>query len=121
MGLQYFCRRYWRSSIGAWVLASLCGCVFVPRTTTTFDEDCQTESHHMVLDADQLGSLGHCANQGCVAELVAMGAVATASAIVSGSIVVTGNVVYWIEKQGRCISAAHPAGHASLDDQAVSG
>jgi len=88
--------------------ASLLGCVFVPRTTTTYDEDCQVESHHMLLDAQQVGSIGRCANQGCIAELVAMGAVATTSAIVSGSIVVTGNVVYWLEKAGHCIGASHP-------------
>jgi len=35
---------------------------------------------------------------------VAVGAVAAASAVVSGSIVVAGNMVYWFEKQGRCIA-----------------
>ena len=86
-----------------WAAAFLLGCVFVPRTTTTYDKDCQVEAHHMVLDAQQIGSFGSCANHGCAAELVAAGAVATASVIVSGSIAVTGNVVYWLEKQGRCV------------------
>jgi hypothetical protein len=35
--------------------------------------------------------------------LVAAGATAAASAVISGSIVVAGNVVYWFEKQGRCV------------------
>ena len=91
------------------MLAPLFGCIYVPRTTTTFDQDCQVESHYMVLDAAQIGSFGHCANQGCVVELVAAGAVAAASAIVSGSIVVTGNVVYWLEKERSCMGAA-PSG-----------
>jgi hypothetical protein len=34
---------------------------------------------------------------------VAVGAVAAASVVVSGSIVVVGNVVYWLEKQGKCL------------------
>jgi hypothetical protein len=56
----------------------------------------------MVLELHQVGVLGGCVNDGCVALLVAVGAVAAASAVVSGSIVVAGNVVYWFEKQGRC-------------------
>jgi hypothetical protein len=30
------------------------------------------------------------------------GVTAAASAVVSGSIAVVGNVVYWLERQGRC-------------------
>jgi len=37
--------------------------------------------------------------------LVAIGAVAAASAVVSGSIVLVGNIVYWAEKQGKCALA----------------
>ena len=56
----------------------------------------------MVLEMQQIGVFGGCVNDGCVALLVAVGAVAVASAVVSGSIVVAGNVVYWFEKQGQC-------------------
>jgi len=56
----------------------------------------------MVLEMQQVGLFGSCVNEGCVAELVAYGAVTAASAVVSGSIVVAGNVVYWYEKQGQC-------------------
>jgi hypothetical protein len=56
----------------------------------------------MVLEMQQIGVFGRCVNDGCVALLVAVGAVAAASAVVSGSIVVAGNVVYWFEKQGQC-------------------
>jgi len=56
----------------------------------------------MVLEMQQVGVFGNCVNDGCVALLVAFGAVAAASAVVSGSIVVAGNVVYWYEKQGQC-------------------
>jgi len=84
------------------LVALLGACVLVPRTTTSFDEQCQVETHHMVLEERYVGPFVNCANQACGAELVAVGAVATASAVVSGSIALTGNVVYWVEKQGRC-------------------
>jgi hypothetical protein len=84
------------------LVAALHGCVVVPRTTTVYDQDCQIEARHMELASQQLVSLVGCRNDGCVAVLVASGAVAAASAVVSGTIVVTGNVVYWFEKQGRC-------------------
>jgi hypothetical protein len=56
----------------------------------------------MVLELQQIGFFGGCVNEGCIALLVAAGAVTAASAVVSGSIVVAGNTVYWFEKQGQC-------------------
>jgi len=87
------------------VAALLQGCVFVPRTTTTYDEECRTERRHMTLRPEQIGYIGSCAGRDCVYVLVAFGAVAATSAVVSGSIVVVGNVVYWLEKQGKCAIA----------------
>ena len=84
----------------------IAGCIYVPRTTVMYDEDCQIEARRMTLQPVQLGALGHCQGQGCAELLVAAGAVAAASAVVSGSIVITGNVVYWFEKQGRCLVQA---------------
>lgn len=84
----------------------LAGCVYLPRTTTVYDEDCRIEARHMQMEMAQIGGLGHCSGRGCAELLVAAGAVAAASAVVSGSIVVTGNVVYWFEKQGRCLASA---------------
>jgi hypothetical protein len=96
--------------IGRVALASLlsvmAGCIYVPRTTVMYDQDCHIEARHMTLQPVQLGALGHCQGQGCAELLVAAGAVAAASAVVSGSIVITGNVVYWFEKQGRCLVQA---------------
>ena len=89
----------------ALVVALLQGCVFVPRTTTTYDEECRTETKQMTLRPEQIGIIGSCAGRDCVYVLVAVGAVAAASAVVSGSIVVVGNVVYWLEKQGKCAIA----------------
>ena len=80
----------------------LAACVYVPRTTNVYDADCNIYARHMDLEAAQVGGFARCANEGCVALLVAMGAVTAASAVVSGSIVVTGNVVYWFEKKGQC-------------------
>ena len=88
----------------------LAGCVFVPRTVQVYDEDCQITSRQMVLDVQQIGTLGHCHNEGCAAALVAIGAVAAVTAVVSGSVVLVGNVVYWIEKQTTpCGGAVQPA------------
>jgi hypothetical protein len=80
----------------------LSGCIYTPRTTQTFDEECQTQAHHMSLEREEQVKLMGCTQQGCAALLVAAGLVTVASAVVSGSIVVVGNVVYWFEKQGRC-------------------
>lgn len=81
------------------------GCIYFPRTTTVYDEDCRIEARHMQLEMAQIGAFGRCSGQGCAQLLVAAGAVAAATAVVSGSIVITGNVVYWFEKQGRCLAS----------------
>ena len=86
--------------------AALAGCVFVPRTTTVYDKDCDIEAKSMTMDLQQIGQLGSCQGKDCAAVLVAAGAVLTASAVISGSIVVAGNTVYWFEKEGRCIATA---------------
>ena len=77
-------------------------CIYLPRTTEVYDQDCRVMARHMTLEATQVEGFGRCQNEGCVALLAAMGAVSAASAVMSGSIVVTGNVVYWFEKRGRC-------------------
>jgi len=83
-------------------LPLLQACVFVPRTTLVFDEDCQIEARQMVLELQQVGALVSCHGDGCAAVLAGAGLVAAASAVVSGSIVIAGNIVYWFEKQGAC-------------------
>jgi hypothetical protein len=82
--------------------ALLQGCVYVPRTTSVYDEECKTLAKHMTLQPAQIGHFGSCHGRDCVYVLVALGAVAAASAVVSGSIVVAGNAVYWAEKQSQC-------------------
>jgi hypothetical protein len=85
------------------ICTALAGCIYVPRTTTVYDQDCHIEAKHMTMEMTQVGALGGCQGTQCAQLLVAAGAVTAASAVVSGSIVVTGNVVYWFEKQGRCL------------------
>jgi hypothetical protein len=80
------------------------GCIYLPRTTTVYDQDCKVEARQMTMELAQIGGLAGCQAQGCAQLLVAAGAVAAASAVVTGSIVVTGNIVYWFEKQGRCLT-----------------
>lgn len=83
--------------------ALLQGCVYVPRTTTVYDEKCNVHARQMTLQPEHLVHFGgSCGGRDCVYVLVALGAVAAASAVVSGSIVVAGNVVYWFEKRGQC-------------------
>ena len=80
----------------------LAGCVVVPRTVQVYDADCQITYRQMVMSVEQVGTFGHCRNEGCAAVLVALGAVATVTAVVSGSVVIVGNVVYWFEKRNLC-------------------
>ena len=87
--------------------ASLAACVYVPRTTEVYDDECRIQAKQMTLDVQQVGVFLHCHDRACGAVLVTLGAVTVASAIVSGSIVVAGNVVYWFEKRGRCRPQAH--------------
>lgn len=82
---------------------ALSGCVFVPKTVDLYDSKCQTAWKQMELEPVQIAVIGPCSNGNCAAELAVVGAVAAASAVVSGSIVIVGNVVYWMEKQGRCV------------------
>jgi hypothetical protein len=90
------------------ICAALAGCIYVPRTTVVYDQDCHIEAKHMTMEMTQVGALGGCQGSQCAQLLVAAGAVTAASAVVSGSIVVTGNVVYWFEKQGRCLLSPAP-------------
>lgn len=89
------------------VFALLTGCVYLPNTTTTYDETCQSHKRHMRLEVQQVGTLMGCQGDACVAALVAFGAVTAATAIVSGSIAMVGNVVYWLEEQGQCPGASN--------------
>ena len=95
--------------------ALLAGCIFAPRTVSFYDRDCRIVTRQMVLDSQQVASIAHCQNEGCLTLLVAMGAVSAVSAVVSGSVVVVGNVVYWFEKRSQCRPLAAPAAPAAPD------
>ena len=96
-------------------LASLVGCIVVPQTQRVYDPDCKMHTHQVTLEAAVLGGFHRCAGDGCLALLAAAGVVTAASLVVSGSIALVGNVVYWIERQGRCprAPAAAPWGAPS--------
>lgn len=93
----------WRVIAAAVLASSLMACIVVPRTTQTYDPDCQIYVRQMTLQAQQIGYFAGCANDGCVVLLATAGVIAAGSAVVSGSIAVVGNVVYWAEKQQRCV------------------
>jgi hypothetical protein len=82
----------------------LSGCVVVPVTTESYDADCQVVTHHMELQAVQVGAISSCSNQGCAALVIAAAGVTAASAIISGSIVVVGNAAYWAERRSGCMA-----------------
>jgi hypothetical protein len=84
------------------LMLPLSGCVFLPRTTLVYDPDCHITTRQMRLEPVEIGQLQRCGQAECGAILVAVGAVAAASLVISGSIVIVGNVVEWAEKQGRC-------------------
>ena len=90
------------TGLGIGCVLALQACVMVPRTTEVYDENCKVMSKQMDLEPVQIAAIRGCSNSGCTAALVAAGATAAASAIISGSIVIVGNVAYWFEKQGRC-------------------
>jgi hypothetical protein len=80
------------------------GCMVVPKTTSTFEPECQVVTKRIELEVTQVGYFGACRNNAeCSAILVTAGFVAVASAVVSGSYAVVGNVVYWLERQGQCL------------------
>jgi predicted small integral membrane protein len=91
--------------------ALLSACVVVPVTIASYDPDCQVVTHHMELQAVQVGAISGCSNQGCAALVLAATGVTAVSAIISGSIVVIGNVGYWAERRAGCVAppAAPPA------------
>jgi hypothetical protein len=89
-------------SLALLACVALTGCVFVPRTQTTYDPQCSVHRRQMTLDAAQLGNFNGCSGRECGYVLAAIGAVAAASLVVSGSIVVAGNLVYYLEARGSC-------------------
>ena len=77
-------------------------CIVVPQTREFYDPECRMLKKEMRLETAVVGRFQACQGDGCIALLVATGAVTAASAVVSGSIALVGNVAYWFENQGRC-------------------
>ncbi len=92
------------------LLALLGGCVYLPHTTVAYDAECGILERRMTLQLHQVGYFARCQNEGCAELLVLAGAVSAVSAVISGSVVVAGKMVYWLEKQGRCINHKHKPG-----------
>ena len=90
------------------VALALQACVMVPVAKYRYDEGCRTTVKQMTLEPVQLASIGSCSNEGCVAIVALAGATAAVTAVVSGSVAIVGNVVYWMERAGRCDAPAGP-------------
>ena len=88
----------------------LTACIYVPRTRITPDPQCQGVQKSMVLEEQKIEALHSCNHSNCVGVLVSAGVVAAASVVVSGSIAVVGNVVYWVERESKCLRAAQQDG-----------
>ena len=93
--------------------AVLGACIVVPQTQMVYDPDCKMHTRQVTLQAAYLGGFHSCAGDSCLAMLAAVGVVTAASVVVSGSIALVGNVVYWMERQGRCPPAPATAPLAS--------
>jgi hypothetical protein len=99
--------------------ALLSGCVVVPQTREVYDEKCRMLTKEVVLETAVLGQFRGCNDKECALMLASMGVVTAATAVVSGSVAVVGNVVYWFERQGRCLTTA-PAPQAPAFPAAAS-
>jgi len=92
-------------ALAAGLLAS--GCVVVPITRDSYDDDCKVATHHMELTTVQVKEVGVCHTplnvNGALCVLGAVG-LATVSTVVSGSVVVVGNVAYWTERKAACVA-----------------
>ncbi len=85
------------------------GCVFYPKKVEYYEGDCDIQVRKLTLESEQMQggcTGGNNSGDNAKACLVLVLAVSASSAIISGSIVVVGNVVYWLEKQGKCIAKA---------------
>jgi hypothetical protein len=85
------------------IAAALSSCVVVPQTRDVYDAECQITSKEIVLEVAVLGRFHGCSGQGCAAMMATLGIVTAASVVISSSVAVVGNVLYWAEKQGRCV------------------
>lgn len=78
-------------------------CVYVPVAVDTYDYECRMVARQYTLQPVQFAAIQGCANSGCAALMAAAGITAAGSLVISGSVAIVGNVVYWLEKQGRCL------------------
>ena len=77
---------------------NLAACLFVPETKAIKNNDCQLVTKKWSLEFKKTDISGRVNGE----ILVAIGAVAVGSLVVSGSVVVVGNSIHWLEQQGFC-------------------
>ena len=101
------------------IVPTLAGCIVLPQTEIVYDPDCKMHTRQVTLQTAYIGGFQRCAGDGCVAMLAAAGFVTAASVVVSGSIAIVGNVVYWAERQGRCLRPPASAASAAATSTTV--
>ena len=79
------------------------GCAYKPTEVLIYDHDCGVVSRHLELERTQTLSLAQCESEECIGGILLIGAVNTATTIVSGTVVVAANTAHWIEKQADCL------------------
>jgi hypothetical protein len=117
-------KRRSRLPLAALLALALQACVVVPQTREVYDPECRMMRKEVRLETAVVGRFHACQGDGCVAILVATGAVTAATAVVSGSLALIGNVAYWFERQGRCARnepQSSPTGPASGASAAAGG
>ena len=77
---------------------NLAACLFVPETKAIKNNDCQLVTKKWSLEFKKTDISGRVDGE----ILVAIGAVAVGSLVISGSVVVVGNTIHWLEQQGFC-------------------
>lgn len=92
-----------RLVVASCATVALTGCMVVPKTTRSYNPECQVIERHVTLEPQQMGTIGSCRGAECTAILAFYGVVAAASVVVSGSVAVVGNVVHWLEERSQCI------------------
>ncbi len=86
------------------MIFAISACVYYPKKVEFYDHDCEIQAKKLVLENEFLWLNFGCQNEkGCLVILLITGVTGVATAIVSGSIVVVGNVIYWLEKRGKCL------------------
>jgi hypothetical protein len=85
------------------IIMLLNSCIAVPKVADNQEPRCELITKELTLETIKAeGFKPSGGSEGAAYVLLAIGAVYSATVIVSGSIMLTGNAVHWIEQEGTC-------------------